>query len=162
MSRNPGTIFFAQIFKMSYFTHIFIYLSIYLFIIKYYLNYHENMPIYFCPPLKPYSYIIKLAFTEVYIIFLLSSQIKGFGYALDPPRRGGSNSSHNLCFEQKYEEYQNFLSENLHHLVVKFSVYLNRHVFVKKWFCFMDFIRRENAGRETGPERGSTTVSFNL
>ena len=41
-------------------------------------------------------------------------------------------STHNLCFEQKYEKYQNFLSENFHFfsLVVKFSVYLNRHVFV--------------------------------
>ena len=32
-------------------------------------------------------------------------------------------STNNLCFEPKYEKYQNFL-------VVKFSVYLNRHVFV--------------------------------
>ena len=39
-------------------------------------------------------------------------------------------STHNLCFEQKYEKYQNFLSENFHFLVVKFSVYLNRHVFI--------------------------------
>ena len=37
-------------------------------------------------------------------------------------------STHNLCFEQKYEKYQNFLSENFHFFVVKFSVYLNRHV----------------------------------
>ena len=37
--------------------------------------------------------------------------------------------THNLCFEQKYEKYQNFfLSENF--LVVKFSMYLNRRVFV--------------------------------
>ena len=35
-----------------------------------------------------------------------------------------------LCFEQKHEKYQNFLSENFHFLVVKFSVYLNRRVFV--------------------------------
>ena len=39
-------------------------------------------------------------------------------------------STHNLCFEQKYEKYQNFLSEKLPFLVVKFSVYLNRRVFV--------------------------------
>ena len=38
--------------------------------------------------------------------------------------------THNLCFEQKYEKYQFFLLENFHSLVVKFSVYLNRHVFV--------------------------------
>ena len=34
-------------------------------------------------------------------------------------------STHNLCFEQKYET-----SENFHFLVVKFSIYLNRRVFV--------------------------------
>ena len=39
-------------------------------------------------------------------------------------------STHNLCFEQKYEKYQNFLSENFQFLKVKFSVYLNRHVFI--------------------------------
>ena len=39
-------------------------------------------------------------------------------------------STHNLCFEQKYEKYQIFLSENFQFLVVKFSVYLNRHVFI--------------------------------
>ena len=41
------------------------------------------------------------------------------GYSLEPPRRGGSTDyTHNLCFEQKYEKYQNFLSENFHFLVV--------------------------------------------
>ena len=39
-------------------------------------------------------------------------------------------STHTLCFEQKYEKYQSFLSENFQYLEVKFSIYLNRHVFV--------------------------------
>ena len=39
-------------------------------------------------------------------------------------------STHNLCFEQKYEKYQNFLPKNFHFLVGKFSVNLNRRVFV--------------------------------
>ena len=39
-------------------------------------------------------------------------------------------STHNLCFEQKYEKYQSFESENFQVLEVKFSVYLNRRVFV--------------------------------
>ena len=39
-------------------------------------------------------------------------------------------STNNLCFEQKYEEYQTFFSENFHFFVIKFSVYLNRHVFI--------------------------------
>ena len=37
-------------------------------------------------------------------------------------------STHNLCFEQTCEKYQNILSENFNFSVVKFSVYLNRHV----------------------------------
>ena len=43
-------------------------------------------------------------------------------------------SAHNLYFEWKYENYQNFLSSSFHFLVVKFSVYLNRHVFVMLLF----------------------------
>ena len=39
-------------------------------------------------------------------------------------------STHNLCFEQKYENYQSFLSENFQFLEVKFSIYLSRLVFV--------------------------------
>ena len=39
-------------------------------------------------------------------------------------------STHNLCFEQKYEKYQKCLSKNFPFLAVKFSIYLNRHVFV--------------------------------
>ena len=39
-------------------------------------------------------------------------------------------STHNLCLEQKYEKISEFLSENFQILVVKFSIYLNRCVFV--------------------------------
>ena len=39
-------------------------------------------------------------------------------------------STHNLCFEQKYEYYQSLLPENFRFLEVKFSIYLNRRVFV--------------------------------
>ena len=39
-------------------------------------------------------------------------------------------STHNLCFEQKYEKMSEFLSENFQFLVVTFSIYLNRRVFV--------------------------------
>ena len=64
-------------------------------------------------PLKPHFYIAKLGFTGVYIIFLVSAQNIDCGYSLEPPRRGGSNEYHNLCFEQKYEKISEFfLSEN--------------------------------------------------
>ena len=39
-------------------------------------------------------------------------------------------NTHNLWFEKKYEKYQNFISENFPFLFVKFSIYLNRHVFI--------------------------------
>ena len=39
-------------------------------------------------------------------------------------------STHNLCFEQKYEKYKSFLSENFQFLEVIFSIYLNRTVFI--------------------------------
>ena len=38
-------------------------------------------------------------------------------------------STHNLCFEQKYENIS-FLSENFPCLDVKFFMYFNRHVFL--------------------------------
>ena len=39
-------------------------------------------------------------------------------------------STNNLCFEQKCEKYRSFLSQNFQFLEVKFSLYLNRRVFV--------------------------------
>ena len=39
-------------------------------------------------------------------------------------------NTHNLYFEQKHEKISEFLSENFKFLVVKFSIYLNRRVFV--------------------------------
>ena len=39
-------------------------------------------------------------------------------------------STHNLYFEQKYEKYESFLTENFQFLEMKLSIYLNRHVFV--------------------------------
>ena len=39
-------------------------------------------------------------------------------------------STHNLCFEQKYDNISFFLYENFQFLEVKFSIYLNRRVFI--------------------------------
>ena len=36
-------------------------------------------------PLKPHFYIVKLGFTGVYIIFLISAQNMDCGYSLEPP-----------------------------------------------------------------------------
>ena len=77
-------------------------------------------------PLKPHFYIVKLGFTGVYIIFLISAQKHRLWVLV----RTASASIHNLCFEQKYGKYQSFLPENFRFLEVKFSIYLNRRVFV--------------------------------
>ena len=42
-------------------------------------------------PLKPHFYIVKLGFTRVYIIFVISAKNINCVYSLEPPRRGGSN-----------------------------------------------------------------------
>ena len=79
---------------------------------------HENIHCNF-DPLKSHLYLVKLGFTRIYIIFLISAQNIDCGYSLEPPHRGGSNEYHNLCFEQKYGKYQCFLSEIFHVLEVK-------------------------------------------
>ena len=47
--------------------------------------------LYIFDPFKPHFYIVKLGFTGVFIIFLISAQNIDCGYSLEPPRRGGSN-----------------------------------------------------------------------
>ena len=39
-------------------------------------------------------------------------------------------STHNLCVWEEIQKISEFLSENFQFLVVKFSIYLNRHVFI--------------------------------
>ena len=81
-------------------------------------------------PLQPLFYVVKLGFTGVYFIFLILLKHTDCGYLLEPPHQGVLMSTHNLCFEQKYEKYQNFLSENFSFLGCKLSIYLNRRVYV--------------------------------
>ena len=62
-------------------------------ILNNYLNIRKTY-LYNIDPLKPDFYIVKLGFTGVYIIFLISTQKQGEAVL---------TSTHNLCFEQKYE-----------------------------------------------------------
>ena len=55
------------------------------------LEYITKTCLYNFDPLKPHFYIVKLGFTGVCIIFLVSAQNIDCGYSLEPPRRGGSN-----------------------------------------------------------------------
>ena len=83
--------------------------------------------------LKPHFYIVKLGFTGVYIIFLILLQNIDCEYSLEPPRRGGSNEYPQSMFLARNMKISEFLSENFHFLVIKFSVYLNRLVFVMNY-----------------------------
>ena len=97
-------------------------------------------------PLKPHFYIVKLGFTGVVIIFLISAQNIDCGYSLELPLQGGSNEYPQSMFWAEIWKISEFLSENFHFLVVKFSVYLNRHVFI------MSLIGCENNLSRTGTE----------
>ena len=78
-------------------------------------------------PLKPHFYIVKLDFTGVYISFLISAQKIDCGYSLEAVL----TTTHNVCFlSRNMKDIRIFLSEKFHFLVVKFSVYSNRRVFV--------------------------------
>ena len=57
-------------------------------------------------------------------IFLISAQ------NIDVGTEAVLMSTHNLCFEQQYEKYQSLLPEKFQFLEMKFSLYLNRPVFV--------------------------------
>ena len=61
-------------------------------------------------PLKLHIYIVKLGFTGVYINLLISAQSYRLIVGTRKNRLGEAvlTSTHNLCFEQKYEKYQNF------------------------------------------------------
>ena len=94
------------------------------------ISYITKTCLYYFDPLKPHIYIVKLGFTGVYIIFLISAQNIDSGYSLEPPRRGGSNEYPQSMFWAEIRKISEFLSEIFHFLMVKFSVYLNRRVFV--------------------------------
>ena len=47
--------------------------------------------LYYFDPLKPHFYIVKLGFTGVYIIFLISAQNIDCGYSLEPPHPSAQN-----------------------------------------------------------------------
>ena len=90
-------------------------------------------------PVKPHFYIVKL-------LNLCSKNID-CGYSLEPPRRGGSNEyPQSMFLNRNMKNIRCFLFvcffcfflfcffcfENFPFLVVKFPIYLKRHVFVMK------------------------------
>ena len=85
--------------------------------------------LYYFYPLKPHFYIVKLGFTGYTLFFLFLLKNIDCRYSLEPPRRGGSNEYPHSMFWAEIWKYVIFLSENFYFLMVRFSVYLNRHVF---------------------------------
>ena len=83
-------------------------------------------------PLKPHFYIVKLGFTGVCIISLFLLKNIDCGYSLEPPRRGGSNEYPQSIFLSRNMKNISFLSKNFQFLEVKYSIYLNRRVFVMR------------------------------
>ena len=82
---------------------------------KYLVFYITKTHLYNFGPLKPHFYIVKLGFTWVYIISLILLKITDCGYSVELVLV----STYNLCFQPKYEKYQNFSSENFPFLIVK-------------------------------------------
>ena len=73
---------------------------------------HHKTYLYNFEPLKPHFYIVKLGFTGVYIIFLISAQNIYYEYSLEQPRRGGSNEYPQSMFWAEIWKISEFLSEN--------------------------------------------------
>ena len=86
--------------------------------------------VYNFDPLNPHFYVVKLGFTGVYIFFLISAQKHRLpvfvrsGYSLERVP-----TIYVLSRNMK-KIYKSFIFENFQFLEVKFSIYLNRHVFV--------------------------------
>ena len=81
-------------------------------------------------PLKPHFYIVKLGLTGVYIIFLISAQNIDCEYSLEPPRRGGSNEYPQSVLSRNMKYIRVFYLKIFRFLEAKFSIYLNKRVFV--------------------------------
>ena len=92
-------------------------------------------------PLKPHFYIVKLGFTGVYIFLYLLKNID-CGYSLEPPRRGGSNEyPQSMFWAEIWKVAGFFLSDFFQFLEAKFSIYLNRRVFVMLRIKLSAFLR---------------------
>ena len=79
-------------------------------------------------PIKPYFYKVKLGFTGVYIIFLISAQKHRLRVLIRTTLvRQFYQVPTIYVFLTEIWKISEFLSENFQFLVVKFSLYLNRH-----------------------------------
>ena len=82
--------------------------------------------LYNIDPLKPHFYIVKLGFTGVYTIFLISAQKHRLWVLV----RTASRIPNIYVLSRNMQNIRVFLSENFQFLEVKFSIYLNRRVII--------------------------------
>ena len=102
-----------------------------------YAFYITKTCLYNFDPLKPHFYTVKLGFTGVNLIFLISAQNIDCGYSLEPPRRGARIGSSNeypqsMFWAEIWKISEFFYLKIFSFFEVKFSIYLNRRVFVMK------------------------------
>ena len=87
--------------------------------------------LYYADPLKPHFYIVKLGFTGVCIIFLISAQKHRLWVLV---RTASARRFYRVptiyVLSRNMKNIRMFYLKNCHFFGVKFSVYLNRHVFV--------------------------------
>ena len=88
--------------------------------------------LYYVDSLKPHFYIVKLGFTGVYIIVLISAQKHRLWVLVRTAslRRFSRVPTIYVLSRYIYEKHPNFYLKMFIFWWKKFSVYLNRHVFV--------------------------------
>ena len=69
------------------------------------LSFITKTYLYYFDPLKPHFYIVKLGFTGVYIMFLISAKNIDCEYSLEPPLM----STRNLCFDRNMKNIRIFI-----------------------------------------------------
>ena len=82
-----------------------------------------------CPcnedPLTSHSFIVKLGFTAVYIFCLIFALKHIYcGYSLERLNEAVLTCTHNICFEQKYENTRKISTENCHFYSSEKSLYV--------------------------------------
>ena len=98
--------------------------------IDYRLYIKKKTCLYKFDPIKPRFYIVKLGFTGVYIIFLISAKNRLWVLVRTTSAMRFLRVPTIYVLSRNMKKYQRFLTENFQFLEVKFPIYLNRRVFV--------------------------------
>ena len=102
-------------------------------------------------PLKPHFYVIKLGFRVVYIIFLISAQKHGLWVLVRIASvRKFLRVPTISVLSRNMKNIRVSLSENFRFLEVKFSMYLNRRVFVMGWMYRLIWVFAGHTGLIVG------------